>query len=515
MTQPNPPAPPPRAGRRTRMWPFGRRTPVASRIGLWGAQSSGKTTMLAALQIAIDQRKRDGQNWIIYGRDRRSSDFLGQQIHAIMHRQFPVATPNQARPLSFSLEKTRRESRVVRAVRRSARGHRFDLTLLDVTGEYYGTDPRIALSPDDDEPAPERRPDLFGADDGSAGFDGNGIDGRNGDHIDDLVEHLARADGIVFLFDPERELRQGGDGGDAYLYLRSMLERISRRASELGRLRDGKLPHYLAVCIAKLDEPIVFDRALKGGFVDVSDDDAATPVVTGDDARDFFRDLCTGQEAGDGPVLGAIEGHFHPRRTKYFATSSVGFHIGPGGVFRIQDYRNVVEGNAPGERQLRGRIRPINVIEPFLWLEESVRKRRPPESVDSQPSPGDWNTDGRVLEEPDGPREDRYDDLPDVDGFPDGRAADDDFEGRHGNPPPADRYGEEPPLDRYGDEPPLDRYRDEPPADRYRDEPPPDYYRDEPLAGPLAAGSYEPPVDQPAAGSFAPATESAEPDEVP
>jgi len=415
---------------------------MTSRIGLWSVQTSGKTTMLAALQTAIDHRQTDGDNWIIYGADRDSSDFLGEQIHTLAHRRFPVATPNQARPLTFSLQKSRHESWAVRAVRRSARGHRFDLTVLDVPGQYYGTDPRLAALPEDGQPQPERHADLFGDrgeeldlfgdrpdEVGSRLFTGS-LGLASGDHVDQLVDHLARADGIVLLFDPVRELDQDGEGRDAYLYLRSMLERISGRAAQLGRMRDGKLPHFLAICITKLDDPIVFDRALKGGFLDVADDPAATPTVTGDDARDFFEELCTGREGGDGPVLGAIEGHFHPRRTRYFATSSIGFHVGPGGVFRIQDYRNVTEA---GDR-IRGPIRPINVIEPFLWLEKSVRKRRPPRPVAPQPpTPGPEG--GPPLAGPG----DADDDLTDVGGFPQDGAADGDFEDGYLEQPPAGR----------------------------------------------------------------------------
>ena len=45
------------------------------RIGLWGAPGSGKTTFLAALNIAVNQAA--ARELMIFGVDDASTDFLG------------------------------------------------------------------------------------------------------------------------------------------------------------------------------------------------------------------------------------------------------------------------------------------------------------------------------------------------------------------------------------------------------------------------------------------------------
>ncbi|MWK34661.1 hypothetical protein GEV43_11795 [Actinomadura sp. J1-007] len=60
------------------------------RIGLWGAPESGKTTFLAALQVAI---LRSPEQWMLYGVNEESNDFLDVQTGRLtQHRQFPSAT---------------------------------------------------------------------------------------------------------------------------------------------------------------------------------------------------------------------------------------------------------------------------------------------------------------------------------------------------------------------------------------------------------------------------------------
>jgi len=62
-----------------------------------------------------------------------------------------------------------------------------------------------------------------------------------------------------------------------------------------------------------------------------------------------------------------IARYFRPDRTRYFITSSIGFYLASETAqFNEQDTENAMEVN--GNNTLRGRIYPINVIEPILWL---------------------------------------------------------------------------------------------------------------------------------------------------
>ena len=78
--------------------------PVRSlgRIGLWGAPGSGKTTYLAALQIAVN-RAQD-RNLMIFGVDDSSTDFLVENTAMLTReRRFPAATALQQQ-LSWVLQ---------------------------------------------------------------------------------------------------------------------------------------------------------------------------------------------------------------------------------------------------------------------------------------------------------------------------------------------------------------------------------------------------------------------------
>jgi hypothetical protein len=350
----------------------------SARIGLWGATHSGKTTMLAALQVAIAQQPGDDQDWILYGGNEPTSRFLGRVATQLSMGAFPEATLNSVHELSLRLAKPVRPGLVRRVLRRAPRTREFEVTVLDVGGGRYGpsaADLAAAGTPEAGAPIDDDG-DLY---DDTADA---------GDEVETLIDHLARADGIVYLFDPVRELTSQ----DSYLYLQTMLERVTARCRDLGRLVGGKLPHFLALCVNKIDDPVVFARAFDGAYVSVSDDDLMLPVITNEDAADFFRALCSGREAGSGPlVLGSIERHFHPGRVEYFGTSAIGFYVGPQGYFRIQDFV-AVDTTGPTAR-IRGQIRPAGVLEPFLWLEESIRRQPPPPALappppDDRPKPG-------------------------------------------------------------------------------------------------------------------------------
>ncbi|CAJ58908.1 MULTISPECIES: hypothetical protein [Frankia] len=375
---------------------------TGSRIGLWGATQSGKTTMLAALQVAVARQRGGEQDWLMFPGNARTSRFLAEAGTQLANGEFPQASTDVPEPLSLRMLRPRsRGAWLARMLRQRARRRDFRITLLDVSGTMFRNQPEEAvLGPSSDDYVS----DLFAQ------------TPEAGDDVENLVDHLARADGMVYLFDPLREAGRG----DSYQFLESMLGRVALRAEELSRLPDGKLPHYLAICVTKIDDPEVFRQAYDGGFVGISEDETLQPEIVDDDAADFFAELCRGGRAGSGVLVrGMLERYFHPDRIRYFATSSVGFYIGPSGYFRIQDFRNVEDG-VGGVNRIRGRARPVNVLEPFLWLEDSIRRARPPRAVEpTRPrEPGDDLDDLDDLGGPDGP------DNPDGLGPPTGTGGD-------------------------------------------------------------------------------------------
>jgi hypothetical protein len=133
---------------------------------------------------------------------------------------------------------------------------------------------------------------------------------------------------------------------------------------------DGRLPHYLAICVTKLDEPRVFRTAQSLNMLVRNDHDAhGFPIVHDTDARDLLLELCkVGRKGNTSMVPQLLEEYFHPDRITYFVTSSVGFMLNKRTrQFDDQDTENVYR-LASGDSLVRGPVNPINVVEPVLWL---------------------------------------------------------------------------------------------------------------------------------------------------
>ncbi|MER5645847.1 hypothetical protein [Streptosporangium sp. NPDC002524] len=276
-------------------------------IGLLGTTASGRTSFLTALSVAT---LRHDSDWMLLGADESSTDRLVTLTQELVRkRRFPTATASAEDPELVLLG--RNLSRGFWGIRRE-------------------TDVSLHLS----------TADTFG-----------------GPH-DEARRRLAACDGLIYFFDPVRELRQG-DASDA----------LRRTLLQLGRYvdADGRLPQRLAICVTKFDDPAVFAPARRGGHV-TFDDPEMLPRVPDDQAAGFFHELCARSGSTGGDLMRDMVGHyFHPDRIKYFVTSAIGFHVGPAGVFHESDYSNVVQERA-GAVRVRGRISPVNVLEPFLWL---------------------------------------------------------------------------------------------------------------------------------------------------
>lgn len=316
------------------------------RIGLWGAPESGKTTFLAALNVAVTRAEGD---LLIYGADDESTEFLAQNTAMLTSgRRFPEGTI-ALQQLSWIMNM---QTQVVEQGRFGRRTRRtvplqFNIDLLDAPGRNFASVP---------EAAPGASEHLFGAD------DADGDEAVAPPPEEELIEHLAGCDGIVFLFDPIREQAKG----DAYEYFQGTLLRIAQRRFAPSRANLSRLPQYVAVCITKFDDPEIYRRARLGGYRTFEEEDPYMfPRVPDEAATDFFADLCMQSDLGNADLVSKAIGHyFMPERVRYFITSAIGFYVSKSARrFREQDFQNV----APDGR-IRGAIHPINVVEPLLWL---------------------------------------------------------------------------------------------------------------------------------------------------
>jgi len=317
------------------------------RIGLWGAPGSGKTTFLAALNVAVIQSRED---LLIYGSDDEATDFLAENTSMLTtQRMFPPATQT-LRPLSWALHLPVQRTTKKKFGRQSTETVtlQFNIDLVDAPGATFRSVPSAAA--------------------GGAGaallFDDEESDAPSAPE-EEIIDHLAGCDGIVFLFDPIRER----SAGDAYEYFQGTLLRIAQRRLGQGATVSPKLPQYLAVCVTKLDAPEVYRRAKMRGYKTFDQNDPYLfPRVGDEKAEQFFAELCTGTDVGNANlVMGAIGKFFMPTRVKYFITSAIGFYLGSATRFREHDYQNALP-DRDGVTRIRGQIHPINVVEPLLWL---------------------------------------------------------------------------------------------------------------------------------------------------
>ena len=200
-------------------------------ISMWGAPASGKTTFLAALNIALT---RWGKDWKVIGADEASTQKLITLTTTLTRdRAFPEATSGiEGFRWLLVGEVGRSRSKFFRS-------------------ESYTETVRIALDladPSGEIAAPEMA--------------------ERGQRTD-LIDYLERSRGIVFIFDPIRE----SEVGDTFDHTFGVLAQLAQRMADSPEFSDGRLPHYVAVCVTKFDEIRVFRTAEKLNLL-VTDPDA-------------------------------------------------------------------------------------------------------------------------------------------------------------------------------------------------------------------------------------------------
>jgi energy-coupling factor transporter ATP-binding protein EcfA2 len=302
-------------------------------IAMLGATGAGKSTFLGALQIALLQHE---SNWTIWSRDSASRAKLVELNTALTSQgEFPLPTTGIDTidwTLGSKRERTEQRGRFG-GTRSFEESLQFTLKLTDPSGELARSD-HIGLQP-----------------------------------REQLIEHVTDSRGILYMYDPIREYTRG----DAYDKTFGLLMDLVAAASEDPGF-DGRLPHHVAVCVTKFDEPRVFKTAESLRMLVWDEHDPlGFPRVHDSDARDLMLNLCKLSRSGTGEAVPQLlERYFRKERIKYFVTSSVGFMVNQGTQrFDPQDTENVyrIESN---EALIRGPVHPINVVEPILWLIEQI-----------------------------------------------------------------------------------------------------------------------------------------------
>lgn len=300
---------------------------------MWGAPGTGKTTFLGVLDIALN---RGDYGITMTGANEASMEVLIEMTESISeHREFPPATD--------SIDTFKWDLYTVQSPQSSAPPEKITLKLTDPSGELMKNMP---LSD------PTRKK---------------------------LIDEIVDSAGILFMFDPIREF----DQGDAFSTTNGLLKQLMGAYSSNPKANfKGRLPHYVAVCITKFDEPRILEtaRALNILRRD-SRDPHGTPWVHNNDARKLLDSLAQVSSSGDAEMtVKALNNHFYPDRVQYFVTSAVGFYVNPKTKkFDIDDPQNLVKDKTDpnNSARIRGSVRPINIVEPVLWLSEQIAQSRP------------------------------------------------------------------------------------------------------------------------------------------
>lgn len=305
------------------------------RITVWGAPSTGKTTFLAAINVALE---RQHEPWLFIGADDASAQALtsfGQAL--IVERVFPEATQ---RPELYRW-KLRGKAQRLRPVefRGYTLGHRWREVPVEIPLEVV------------DAPGGSASPAAAGQ-------------GRSRA----LTENIEQSKGIAFFFDPVREM----ETNDAFAHTHSVINSVAQRMQERGTLLpDGRLPHHVAVCVTKFDELNMARTAELFGMLD--HDERGVPRVPDTDARDFVYRLCAQFDNLDPKLIfDMLERAFDPERMRYFVTSAIGFYVNPAtGRCDPEDSQNYIPAANGMPPRIRGDVIPVNVAEPILWLAQA------------------------------------------------------------------------------------------------------------------------------------------------
>jgi len=343
--------------------------PGKNNIGIWGAPQSGKTTFLAALRTAMTLQDT---GWVLNGVNNGSTEFLASSTHQLtVERIFPSAT-TQLERLAWKLTGTKevKERGKFGMPRRTTVPAHVYLDFVDPPGRLFDTE-----SPQQNEDG-----QSGGAGGGGPKFatggpsSGPGKESGGGASREELVSHLANCGGLIYLLDPTRER----EASDSYQFFNRTVLEIGQRAVDNGR--DQYLPQHLAVCVTKYDHYWVRSIAKKHGLESVADGERLFPSVHGELAEIFFEELCREDKVSNTDAMfREIKQRFSPERTRFFVTSAVGFYVDPAtGRFDEDDYSNLVKSTGPNgttSMQIKGKVYPINVLEPIMWLVDSLTKK--------------------------------------------------------------------------------------------------------------------------------------------
>jgi len=262
------------------------------KIAMWGPSGAGKTTYLTRLcTMAMSKSSK----WTITTADEDSKNFKSINVGRMIEEGlFPP--PNQvdadAKFYQFNFVPKKVEGGIIDWIIGTNEAPVITIGLADVAGERYLNDPL-------DSP---------------------------------LWQQLADSDGLICLIDPAN--RRNWSITD------NLLESLQLKLKDTNRLVKNKLPHYVAFCFSKIDQPEFIQYS--GGREE--------------DKEELIKKLAFNPDLNLHRMLAQ---HVLPERLEYFFISSIGTEckpIGGGGEFSNPE-----------------KLSQINLLKPFTWLMDQIK----------------------------------------------------------------------------------------------------------------------------------------------
>lgn len=337
-----------------RIWNKTERDPIDARIAIWGATNAGKSSYLASLSVALDNEPK----WAIkITPDDRTCEDSGKRWQKLQHpveELKVVDSTDVTESIALTVERRGRTSTVLL---NDPRGGDFKdevgidsafwRDLAQTKGILYLFDPvRERESATGRSAAPTARVRSSGGLRGSLGASGSFFDADT--------------------FDSPASPSSSGHATN-YSFLFQGIDQLRQICREQNRLRHGKLPHYLAVCLTKIDDNEVFAELDRNHLLSPGPEEDGTysrpPVVSADNGAAAFKLFAPER------VWNRLVSEFDFDRIAFFAVSSCGYYVEDRRL-RVGNSSNV----ASDGRTLRRDAQPISVLSPFDWLVEKASR---------------------------------------------------------------------------------------------------------------------------------------------
>ena len=274
------------------------------RISMWGPKSAGKTTYIAMI---YGTALKSTTNWIVKPSDVESTNFVRLQINNLRKGEFPLPTSFVNEPLYYKYQIRSMKANSSKKIQEDEK------EFLDSLFEFIrGAENENLTNGQKDEEVTVTFADVAGE------------QFIQEDISHPLWDHLADSDALICLLDPS-------DANDHFEITYQLLQYLWLKLKDRpNALVNGMLPHYVAFCFSKMDQPEFIE------FINRPKE--LVSYLENKSNLDIDKLLLQ---------------YVFPERLKYFTVSSVGLDANIDSSGRIVNPKEV---------------HPINILEPLRWM---------------------------------------------------------------------------------------------------------------------------------------------------